>query len=176
MAKKKDKKKDKKAEAAMPPFPGVTPPWDTDEVKAKRKAKAKEFAAGMKSFMEKTADMQKASADGVKEQYDQFFAYMMGLQDGIAATLPDDVPTILGMPAFAVSPKDVAAALKEFQEMTNEYLVKQMDSRVDFFFQTKQKAVDMIPEPPAEEEAAEDEAAEEAPAEEEKAEDEEKAE
>ena len=166
---KKDKK-DKKAEAA---FPGMTPPWDTKEAKKKRKAKAKEFAAGMKSFMEKTADMQKASADGVKEQYDQFFAYMMGLQDGIAATLPDDVPTILGMPAFAVSPKDVAAALKEFQEMTNEYLVKQMDSRVDFFFQTQQKAVDMIPEPPAEEEAAEDEAE---PAEEEAAEDEEKAE
>ena len=164
---KKDKKKDKKAEAAMPPFPGVTPPWDTDEVKAKRKAKAKEFAAGMKSFMEKTVEMQKASADGAKDQYDQVFAYMMGLQDGFAAALPEEIPAILGLPTCPVSPKDVAAAVKEFEEMANEYFVKQMDSRVDFFFQTKQKAVDMIPEPPAEEEAAEDEAAEEAPAEEE---------
>ena len=173
MAKKKDKKKDKNAEAAMPPFPGVTPPWDTDEIKAKRKAKAKEFATNMKTFMEKTVDMKKASADGVKEQYDQFFAYLMGLQDGIAATLPDELPAILGLPAPAISPKDMAAALKEFQEMANDHFVQQMDSRVDFIFQSQQKAVDMIPEPPAEEEAAEDEAES---TEEEAAEDEEKAE
>ena len=170
---KKDKKKDKKAEAA---FPGMTPPWDNKDAKKKAKAQAKEFASGMKSFMEKTVEMQKASTDGAKDQYDQVFAYMMGLQDGLAAALPDEIPAILGLPALPVSPKDVAAAVKEFEEMANEYFVKQMDSRVDFFFQTKQKAVDMIPEPPAEEEAAEDEAAEEAPAEEEKAEDEEKAE
>ena len=166
---KKDKKKDKKAETAMPPFPGMTPPWENEDVKAKRKAKAKEFAANMKSFIEKTTDMKKASADGAKEQYDQFFAYLMGLQDGIAATLPDELPAILGLPAPAVSPKDMAAALKEFQEMANDHFVQQMDSRVDFLFQTQQKAVDMIPEPPAEEEAAEDAPAEEA-AEEEKAE------
>lgn len=165
---KKDKK-DKKAEAV---FPGMTPPWDNKEAKKKAKAQAKEFAAGMKSFMEKTVEMQKASADGAKDQYDQVFAYMMGLQDGLAAALPEEVPAILGLPALPVSPKDVAAAVKEFEELANEYFVKQMDSRVDFFFESKQKAVDMIPEPAAEEEAAE----EEAPAEEEKAEDEEKAE
>lgn len=173
---KKDKKKDKKAEAAMPPFPGMTPPWDTEENKKKRKAKAKELATNMKAFMEKTVDMKKASADGAKDQYDQFFAYMMGVQDGIAASLPDELPAILGLPAPAVSPKDVAQALKEFQEMANDYFVQQMDSRVDFLFQAQQKAVDMIPEPPAEEEAAEDEAADEAEATEEAAEDEEKAE
>ena len=104
--------------------------------------------------------MRKASADSVKSQFDQFYAYMMEMQDSFAESLPEQLPTAPGMPEPPVTPKAVMKAFKEFEALFNEYIVSQMDARVDFIFQSQQKAIDMIPDAPKDDEA---EAAEDAP-------------
>ena len=109
----------------------------------------------MKSFLNNSIEMQKASADSAKEQFNQLFAYTMGLHDGLATILPGKLPTIPGLPIDPVSPKDLVMYAKEIQELANEHFVKQMDSQVDFFIVAQQKTVEMIPELPDEEEVAE---------------------
>ena len=165
MAKKNKKNKDVQA----PMFPGMFPPvipfpmpvnGDQDEAKAK----AKEFKANAKDVWEKSFDMRKASVDSTKDQFGQFFAYMMDLQDGFIETVPEQLPAIPGLPELPLSPKAFMKACKEYEEMINDYLIKQVDSCVEFVFASEQKAVEMIPQAPAaEEEAAEEteEAAEE---------------
>lgn len=163
MAKKKSG--DKKAPTFMPIFPGMMPPWNGKGDKSldtKATAGAKKLSSDMKSFLNNSIEMQKASADSAKEQFNQLFAYTMGLHDGLATILPGKLPTIPGLPIDPVSPKDLVMYAKEIQELANEHFVKQMDSQVDFFIVAQQKTVEMIPELPDEEEieeAAEEEAA-----------------
>jgi len=139
----------------MPPMMGAFPTWDWSGAASQENssAKAQEFATNMKSYWEKALDMRKSSIDGSKDQYTQFFSNLMDMQDGFTASLPEEVPTIPGMPPLPVSPKAFMESMKEFEELANEHIVDQMDSCVDFYFQSAQMACDMIPEAVAEEAA-----------------------
>lgn len=140
----------------MPPMPNNFPmPGSENAQNAKESAKAKagELAAGMKSILEKNLDMGKAFQDTSKDQYDQFFAYIMDMEDGFAETLPEELPALFGLPVPPVSPKGIAKTVKEFQEMANEHFTEQASSAADFFFDAQQKAVDMVPDAPKAEEA-----------------------
>ena len=144
----------------MPPMPGFPMGGNANDVKEDAKAKAQGFASTAKTTWGKAADMHKSSIDASKDQFGQFFSYMMDMQDGFADSLPEQLPTIPGMPEVPVSPKAVMKSIKEFEEMANQHFVEQTDSCVDFFFETQQKAMDMIPDAPqaADEEAVEVEA------------------
>ncbi len=166
---KKDKK-NKKANFPMPPFPPMpfpvpVPPMDMSAGDPQKEVmgKAMELTAGAKAAWGKALEMKKATADSSKDQFAQFFAYMMEMQDGFAETLPEQLPTIPGMPELPVSPKGLVKVLQEYEEMTNDYLVKQVESCIAFYFEVQEKAMEKIPEAPqqAEGEAeAADEAAE----------------
>lgn len=148
--------KKKNNAAKMPPFPPMVLPipapfFNGDQEEAK--AKAKEFKASAKDAWEKSFDMRKSSADGAKEQFDQFFAYILDMQDGFIGTLPEQLPAIPGLPECPVSPKGIAKAAKEFEIMFNDYMVKQVEACVAFAFDAEQKAVEMVPAAPAEEQA-----------------------
>ena len=143
----------------IPPMPGFPGAPNGNGGQEDVKAKAQEIGSNVKSALEKNIDMGKATVDSSKDQANQFFSYMMDMQDGFAASLPDQLPAIPGLPPIPVSPKGVVETLKEFEEMANEHFVEQADSTVDFFFEAQQMALDMIPDPV---EAAEAEAAAEA--------------
>ncbi len=150
----------------MPPMPPIPPmpssfPWgfnaNNGQQQQNPNAKTQEFTAGVKSFWEKNVDMQKATMDSTKEQFNQFFAYMMDVQDSFAASLPEQLPAVLpGIPVPPVSPKGIANALKEFEVLANDHIVEQADSCVDFFIQGQQKAITMIPDAPQAAETAEE--------------------
>ena len=152
------KSENKKTPTFMPMFPGMMPPWNGKGDKGrdtKATAETKKLSSDMKSFLNNSIEMQKASADSAKEQFNQLFAYTMGLHDGLATILPGKLPTIPGLPIDPVSPKDLVMYAKEIQELANEHFVKQMDSQVDFFIMAQQKTVEMIPELPDEDELEE---------------------
>ena len=134
----------------MPPIPPVPPmpvfPMgeNADAGKENVKAKAQEFKSNAKATWEKAADMRKSSIDASKDQFGQLFSYMMDMQDGFVEALPEQIPTIPGMPEIPVSPKAIMKAIKEFEEMANKFFVEQADSYLDFLFESEQKAMDMI--------------------------------
>ena len=142
----------------LPPMPGAFPwSWNGSSQRGSRGDKAQELSSNMKSFWEKSIDMQQSSFDSSKDQYGQFFTSMMDLRDSFAESLPDQMPTIPGMPPLPISPKSFMKSMKEWEEMLNEYFVEQTDSWTDFYIQSARKACGMLPEGPdeSEEEAAE---------------------
>jgi hypothetical protein len=85
-------------------------------------------------------DMQKSSVDNGKEQWKQFFDYMMEMQETFAAGLPEETAS---MP-FGVSPKGIMKRLKEFQELSNKHFVEQTDSFTDFCIKGQQQLYDIV--------------------------------
>ena len=98
------------------------------------------FKSTMKSFWMQNIDMQKSSLDSSKEQWKQFFDYMMEMQETFSASLPEETAA---MP-FGFSPKGAMKRLKEFQEMSNKHIVEQADSIMDFCIQGQQQLYDIV--------------------------------
>jgi hypothetical protein len=94
----------------------------------------------MKTAWMQNIDMQKSSVDNNKEQWKQFFDYMMEMQDTFAAALPEETAS---MP-FGFSPKGVMKRLKEFQELSNKHFVEQTDSFADFCIKGQQQFYDIV--------------------------------
>ena len=120
--------------------------WDWDSQKEKVDEKSQEFKADFKTYWEKAIDIQKSSIDSSKDQFDQFFEYMMGMQDDFVEFFPEELPW---MPSWVKPPKEVRKAMKEFQKMANEYFVAQNDSWADFWIECQEKACAQIPDAPA---------------------------
>jgi chemotaxis protein histidine kinase CheA len=163
-------KRKKKTGKVAPSFPGIPPlpkafPWKKDEKGRKKCAKAKKkLKADLKRGWVKSIGRQKAAMDGSKKQYEQLFAYLMDLEGDVAAALPDEAPSILGLLTLPLSPKELVEALKAYQELDNQHFTTLLDSFGDFIIQSQQQACDQIPaesdgeeEAEAEEELAEDE-------------------
>ena len=119
--------------------------WDWDSQKEKADEKSQEFKADFKTYWEKAIDVQKSSIDSSKEQFEQFFEYMMGMQDDFVEFLPEELPW---MPSWAKAPKAVRKQMKEFQKMANEYFVAQTDTWADFWIECQEKACEQIPNAP----------------------------
>ena len=108
-----------------------------------------DFMPGMKSFWEQTIEMQKSSIDGSRDQWKQFFNYMMEMHENFEEFMPEELPAMPGMPfaqMFPMSPKSFAKKMKEFQEMANEHFMEQADSMTDFFIKGQKKACEMFPQ------------------------------
>ena len=107
-------------------------------------ASGEDAASNMKKFWEQMIDVQKTSMNTAKDQWTRFFEYMMDMQDTFAESLPDELPTLPGFPQPAVSPKEFMKQLKGFQEMANEYFVKQADTAADFTLKGQEKVCDVV--------------------------------
>ena len=135
----------------MPPMPFAPVSGNkngTDEDgKAEINTQKENVKSTVKSALKQKNDRKKATADNRKEQWKQFFDYMMERQDMFAALIPDDpssLPPFVQM--LPVSPKALIEHLKEFEIMANEHFVAQADSAMDFYFKGREKIFDMVSE------------------------------
>ncbi|MBR4473010.1 MAG: acyl--CoA ligase [Oscillospiraceae bacterium] len=101
-----------------------------------------------KKFWAQFIDMQKSAMDSSREQWNQFFEYIMEMEDTFTESLPDDMPALPGFPFGlpAMSPKEFMKQLKEFQKMMNEYLVEQTDSCIDLILKGQKQFCDVVSE------------------------------
>ena len=140
----------------MPPVPPVPfMPWgkagnqnghkenDNSQLKKEKKENLK---STLKTFWMQNIDMQKASVENSKEQWNQFFTYLMDMQDTFFASVPDDVSSLPLAKMLPMSPKAFLEWMKDFQEMANEHFVEQADSVMDFCIQGQQQFFDMVSE------------------------------
>ena len=144
-------KEEKAGNGSWPMFPQWDPSkmdWFGNQEKSKKMFN--KFEDEMKTFWEKSIDMQKSSIDRSKDQYDQFFAYIQESMDDFAAAFPEELPWL---PSWAMAPKDFRKEMKEWEKMANEHFKEQMDSLADFFIEGQEKACAQIP---AAEESAEE--------------------
>ena len=103
-----------------------------------------DFKSGAKRFLEQMNDAQKAALDGTKDQWNQFFEHSMEMLDTFADFLPDEAPTLPGLPfTLGISPKSFMKQVKEFNEMANAHFVEQVDSVVDFCAKGQEKACNL---------------------------------
>ena len=129
------KNKEKNAFPAMPAWD-----WDNEE----QKAKWKEFKANAEKLWDQYEDMQKAAKKAWKDQWETFFAQLMGMEQTFADALPDEKISVPGMPAAPVSPKEVVEKAKEFQEKANAQVVEQADNAFERRMQRQQQVKEMV--------------------------------
>ena len=140
----------------MPMFRGgVRPrpfaPWgmsgNTDSAKeeSENNTRKENMKSAMKSALTQRNERKKSTADNRREQWMQFFDYMMKMQDTFAASLPEDTSSL---PPFVqmlpITPKAFMERLKKFETMANEHFLAQADSVMDFYFKRQEKFFDMI--------------------------------
>ena len=101
-----------------------------------------DYRSNMEMFWGSLRDMQKSSMEATRKQWNTFFGQRMEIQDSIAASLPDTVPYMPGVPAFfmpAMSPRAFMEKSKEFQKIAHEHAMKEADVFFDFIVQGQQK-------------------------------------
>lgn len=136
----------------MPPMPVIPPMpfgawgWAGNQNRNKEGENTQKdtIKSTMKSFWMQNIDMKKTSVDSSREQWKQFFDYMMEIQEAFSASLPDDTSSLPYAQMLPVSPKAFMERLKEFQEMANEHFVKQADSFADFYIKGQEQLYDMV--------------------------------
>jgi hypothetical protein len=109
--------------------------------KKERKEQWKEFKDNMDTLWDQYQDMQKSAKKAWKEQWETFFSQFMDMQQTVADAIPEDAPTLPGMPA----PKEFVEKMKDFQETANEHAVQQADNMFDFMVERQQKAKEVVP-------------------------------
>ena len=84
------------------------------------------------------------SCHACKDQWDKNFPKFMEMLEGIAATLPDETPTLFGMPLFGVSPRGFMEKMNEFTETAGKHAREQADSVSDFLEKGQKRAKSVI--------------------------------
>ena len=115
-----------------------------DSANERVSAKKENIKSMLKSFWMQNIDMQKSTVESGREQWKQFFDYMMELQDTISASIPDDTSSLPFSQLFLISPKAFMKWTKDFQEMANEHFVEQADSFNDFVIKGQEHVYDMV--------------------------------
>jgi hypothetical protein len=136
----------------VPPLPVLPPmpfmPWGWSGKKNGKKNNSKDRAdqmkTGMETYWEQMRDAQKVSMDACREQWDEAFPKYMEMQESIAASLPDEVPSLPGMPSFGMSPRAFMEGMNEFQKKVNEQARKHADAFCEFCMDRQEKAKTMI--------------------------------
>ena len=112
--------------------------------KSDRKTQQEDLKNGVETGMEWMRDAQKVSLDACREQWDKTFPKYMDLQESIAASLPDEEPSLPGMPSFGISPRAFMEKMNEFQKNANKFAREQADSFLEFCQQGQQRAKSVI--------------------------------
>ena len=153
MGKKKDYKKFmqmfRNGAFPMPPMPFAPMPGNKnvtgEETKAEIDKQKENVKSTAKSAWTQRNDRKKATADNRREQWKQFFDYMLERQDTFAALIPDDTSSLPPfMQMLPVPPKAFIEQLKEFEIMANEHFVAQADSFMDFYFKGREQFFNMV--------------------------------
>lgn len=103
----------------------------------------------MKRFWEQVIDMEKASVDRSREQWNQFFEQMMDMEESFIESLPDEMASLPGFPFGqmpGISPKKFLKQMKKYQRMANEHLVDQADFYVDLILKGQKQFCDVVSE------------------------------
>ena len=108
--------------------------------KKERKDQWSEFKGNMETLWDQYQDMQKAAKKAWKAQWETFFSQLMGMQQTVADAIPEDAPTLPGMP----SPKEFVKKVKEQQETVNAHAVEQTDKLFNVMVEQQQKAKEAI--------------------------------
>ena len=118
------------------------PDWTWDE-EAWKKQWA-DFEAVMGKLMEQGKQLQEDAMNARKEQWDQFFAHVMEMEQTVVDFLPDEKISIPGMPESPLSPREFATKVKEFQENANTRAVEQAENRKEQRAQQQEKAMKAV--------------------------------
>jgi predicted transcriptional regulator len=124
-------------------FPMMMYGWTEDD-KESRKEQWKNFKSTMETFLDQVQEMQKTAMEARKEQWNKTFAQLMEMQDNFAANLPEEFPTLPGMPASPVTPKEVMNKVKDFQETVNKHAIEQADSRIEFIKKGQEQVKEIV--------------------------------
>ena len=103
--------------------------WTGDTEESKKKWD--EFKSGVETFVGQVQEIQKTVNQARKEAWNKVFKKIMEMEEKVADTLPEELPTPPGMPAAPVSPKEIVTKVKEFQEKANKHAVEQADAVID---------------------------------------------
>ena len=114
--------------------------WDKKEAKEEWK----NFKSSLDDLWDQYQDMEKSAKKAWKEQWETFFAQLMGIEQTVADALPDEKVSVPGMPAAPVSPKEIVEKAKEFQETANAHAVEQADKAFDYRMQQQQKVKEIV--------------------------------
>ena len=112
--------------------------------KSERKKEWKDFRSSMEKMWDQYQDMQKSAKDAMKEQWEKFFPKLLEMEQTFADSLPDEKPSLPGMPTAPMSPKEFVEKVKEFQETANKHAVEQSDNAFDFHVQGQQQVKDAV--------------------------------
>jgi hypothetical protein len=112
--------------------------------KDERKDKWNQVKNGAETRREQMREAQKVSMDAYRDQWDKSFPKFMEMLEGIAAILPDETPTLFGMPLFGVSPRGFMEKMNEFMEIAGKHAREQADSVSDFLEKGQKQAKSMI--------------------------------
>ena len=126
----------------MPMMKKLNEKWNEQKNDEGTKVRKEDFKSGVMTFWEQVIEMQKSTVEASRDQWNQFFKHSMDMQETFASVLPDETPSLFGLPA--VSPKEFMKKMKEFQELSNTHFVEQADSVVDFCFKGKEQIRDMV--------------------------------
>ena len=140
----------------MPPVPFVPFPnmlgkigaqngsGENDDAQKEKREKRENIKSMLKTFWMQNIDMQKSAVESSKEQWNQFFDYMMEIQETLFSSIPDDSSSLPFAQLFVMPPKAFMKWARNFQEMANDHFVEQADSLADFFIQGQQQFYDMV--------------------------------
>jgi gas vesicle protein len=134
----------------LPLLPPVLPlaPWGWSGKKNRNKDDRKDQWNQVKNDAETRRETmrgaQKASVDAWNDQWDKAFPKLMEILESFAASLPDEAPTLFGMPIFGVSPRGFMEKMNEFTENAGKHAREQADSFNDFVRKGQQQAKEVI--------------------------------
>jgi len=116
---------------------------DMEKLDKDTKKAIEDLGANLMKFWGEMIGIQKSTIESNKKQMDQAFIQIMKIQDSFVAALPEQLPTIPGLPAVPFAPKDVAKDVKKFQEMGKKAVDTQADSVADFVIKSQEQTRDV---------------------------------
>ena len=144
------------------PFGAFGQGTDQGKVGENRQKQKENIKSTVKTAWMQKIDRKKTSADNGKEQWRQFFDYLMEMQETFCAALPDDTSSMPYGQMLPMSPKAFMERVKDFQKMANEHFVEQADSFADFWIKGQEQLYDMVSSAMESKDARETESADEA--------------
>ena len=144
------------------PFGAFGQGTNQGKVGENRQKQKENIKSTVKTAWMQKIDRKKTSADNGKEQWRQFFDYLMEMQETFCAALPDDTSSMPYGQMLPMSPKAFMERVKDFQKMANEHFVEQADSFADFWIKGQEQLYDMVSSAMESKDARESEAADEA--------------
>ena len=126
----------------MMPVPFMPFPWNNQD-SGEGNTACEDFGAGLMNAWKQANDVQKATMDGMKDQWNAFFENSMQMWDSIAETLPDELPALPGLPKPPVSPKKTVKQAKKLAEKVNKNLVEQADAVANIVTKQNEHVADM---------------------------------